>query len=528
MSQWLYQQSYNKFAKQVQGRTLQDARGVQTEFGEVYKAQLQVAMAEDVTAQISRREDSLAAEQMDILKEYDPRYDTAHWLNYSKMFNTGQEYQNALKQMGRWYEGQTEHVQELKNKNSELWNVLTSEQAKEKIADDARLNRERLHQVLANATPADQTWASMVGFGAAIMTDPWVIGTLPFMAPAKGVTIPGRIFSAMWREAATIGGIEAAIIQPQIYLQKRHIDSPYTVKDAVMVALQVGLSAGVLRAGLHGVGEGIGRGRVVSARKKMVETLRAEAEANRTEALRSGDGDAELRADMLDQFADAVDSTPPGRPIIEHTSTDGTVLEKPTREQVHLELSDDATDALIDGRTPTGSMPAERSLDDFVVEKTGESPRVVEVDPRTVEVDAGTFQFKSGVDPEGVSERLTGVQRWEPDFAGVAVIYETKAGQRFIVDGHQRLALAKRMIEAGQEDVKLNAVILREADGITPVEARQRSALKNVAEGTGSSADVARVLREIGEEGMERMPGVPPKSVLVKTARAIAELDDDA
>ena len=531
MSEWLYQQSYNKFAKQVQGRTLQDASRVQTDFGDVYRAQLQVTMAEDLTGAISRKEESLAYEQMQILKEYDSTFNPQNYLNPYNVSGYdvgGDDFVEATRSMGGWYNVQTENVRKLKKQHPELFHILTWEQIQEKIADDARRNRERLSQVLANATPSDQFWATMAGFGTAIMTDPWVLATLPIMAPAKGVTIPGRIFSAMWREAATVGGIEAAVIQPNVYLQKRHIDSPYTIQDAAMVALQVGLSAGVLRAALHGAGEGIGRGRAVSARKQMVETMRVEAKANRAEALRSGDQDAEMRADMLDQFADAVDSTPPGRPIIEHTSTDGTVLEKPTREQVHLELSDDATDALIDGRTPTGSMPAERSLDDFVVEKTGESPRVVEVDPRTVEVDAGTFQFKSGVDPEGVSERLTGVQRWEPDFAGVAVIYETKAGQRFIVDGHQRLALAKRMIEAGQEDVKLNAVILREADGITPVEARQRSALKNVAEGTGSSADVARVLREIGEEGMERMPGVPPKSVLVKTARAIAELDDDA
>jgi predicted ABC-type ATPase len=528
MSEWLYQQSYNKFAKQVQGRTLQDASQVQTEFGEVYRAQLEVALAEDVTGKISQKEQSLASEQMEILKEYDPLYDPMHFWKATQADYTGVAMLGVGGQIELFYKDRTEEIQKLKKKHPELSGILTWDEIEGKIADDAKANRERLHQILANATPSDQLWASMAGFGTAVMTDPWVIGTLPLMAPAKGVTVPGRIWSAMWREAGVVGGIETVAIQPQIYLQKRHIDSPYTVKDAAMVALQVGVSAGVLRAALHGAGEGIGRNRVKRARHEMVDTMRAEAEAARAEALRTGDADSELRADMLEEFADAVESTPPGRPIIEHTNSDGTVLEKPSREQVNLALHDEATDALIDGHTPTREMPADRSLEDFVVEKTGESPRIVEVDPRTVEVDASTFQFKSGIDAEGVSERLSGVDRWEPDFAGVAVIYETKAGQRFIVDGHQRLALAKRMIEAGQEDVRLNAVILREADGITRLEARQRSALKNVAEGTGSAADVARVLRELGEEGMERMPGLPPKSVLVRTARAIADLDEEA
>lgn len=140
------------------------------------------------------------------------------------------------------------------------------------------------------------------------------------------------------------------------------------------------------------------------------------------------------------------------------------------------------------------------------------------VDPNTLQVDARTFQFKEGGDELGVTDRLKGVEKWEPDFAGVALVYERQDGARFIADGHQRLNLAKRTGGA------LNARILREADGWTPEAVRVRAAVKNIAEGTGSPLDAARIMRAAKDA---QLPPLPPTSALVRQGRALAELADE-
>lgn len=144
---------------------------------------------------------------------------------------------------------------------------------------------------------------------------------------------------------------------------------------------------------------------------------------------------------------------------------------------------------------------------------------------QNVQVDARTFQFKSGGDEAGVTERLRGVRNWDPERTGIAIVWERKDGQRFIVDGHQRLGLAKRLADAGQP-VELPVRVLREADGVTAAMARGRAAAKNIAEGTGSPLDAAKVLRDIGATGSDL--NLPPNSALVRQGEGIARLSDDA
>jgi hypothetical protein len=90
--------------------------------------------------------------------------------------------------------------------------------------------------------------------------------------------------------------------------------------------------------------------------------------------------------------------------------------------------------------------------------------------------------------------------------------------------------LANRAIEAGQDasEVLLNARVWREVDGVSVSDARQRAAIKNIAEGTGSALDAAKVLRELGDDGLMRMPPLPPNSALVRDAGGLSNLGDDA
>ncbi len=151
------------------------------------------------------------------------------------------------------------------------------------------------------------------------------------------------------------------------------------------------------------------------------------------------------------------------------------------------------------------------------------------VDPDSIAVDAQRFQFKSGGDAEGVTDQLRGVRTFNPDFAGVVVVWEANDGQRFIVDGHQRLALAKRAKAGGQRGVALRARVLREADGVTADRAMFRGAMKNLAEGGESTnaVDIARLFRNGGSRE-EAARHIPPARRAYRDGEALANLGDDA
>lgn len=122
--------------------------------------------------------------------------------------------------------------------------------------------------------------------------------------------------------------------------------------------------------------------------------------------------------------------------------------------------------------------------------------RLQKVDPRSIKADPETFQFKSGGDAHGVTDRLKGVTQWDPVAAGKTVVWERADGERFIADGHQRRGLALRSIEAGQKNVRLDAYVMREREGWKPRDVRAYAALKNMKESSGNALDMAKVVRE--------------------------------
>lgn len=146
-------------------------------------------------------------------------------------------------------------------------------------------------------------------------------------------------------------------------------------------------------------------------------------------------------------------------------------------------------------------------------------------DPAEIKVDAETFQFKAGGDAEGVTERLKGVTQWDPISANTGVVYEKANGETFIVDGHQRLALAKRIKETDpSQKIEFIAFPLREVDGVSIEEARVIAAMKNIREGTGTAIDAAKVLKL----DPEMIGNLPPQSSLVRQAGGLIKLSDDA
>ena len=150
---------------------------------------------------------------------------------------------------------------------------------------------------------------------------------------------------------------------------------------------------------------------------------------------------------------------------------------------------------------------------------------VFRLDLDRVKVDAKTFQFKSGGDAEGVIETLQGIKKWDPYRANTVIVYEFADGRQFIADGHQRFGLAKRLKAADPEaNINLYGLKLREADGVTPEQARVVAALANISQGSGTVVDAAKVLRvdpgRIGE--------LPPMSQMVRQARELVKLSDES
>jgi hypothetical protein len=151
-------------------------------------------------------------------------------------------------------------------------------------------------------------------------------------------------------------------------------------------------------------------------------------------------------------------------------------------------------------------------------------------DPRDIGVDARTFQFKGGGDEFGVTDRLLYITEWDPQLAGVVTVYEYADGRLFIADGHQRVALAKRLMSQNPDlNIQLYGYRLREVDGVTPEQAMISAAVTNIAQGTGSIIDAAKIAR-MDPERFRSMVGrtLPPTSQLVRQAQDMMALTQDA
>ena len=116
--------------------------------------------------------------------------------------------------------------------------------------------------------------------------------------------------------------------------------------------------------------------------------------------------------------------------------------------------------------------------------------------PTELKVDAKRFQFKEGGDEQGVTNTLKSVSKWDQAKGNQVIVWQDNAGQLFVVDGHQRSGLARRLIESGKEqDIQLPGLLYREADGVSAETVSAIAAVKNIAEGSGSALDGAKVLR---------------------------------
>ncbi len=213
-----------------------------------------------------------------------------------------------------------------------------------------------------------------------------------------------------------------------------------------------------------------------------------------------------------------------------------------------FELTDPAGSPEASGLTPDGSgaladlppliqeiaeaappPPRDQIADASTVSETsptpGKSAGLFLFDATSLGVDAERFQFKAGGDQEGVTNRLKGVKRWDPAKANQLMVWQSKDGELFVVDGHQRSGLARRLVEQGlEQDIKIPGLLYRETDGFTPEKMRALAAGKNLAEGSGTLIDAAKVLKIDPQLIDESMPVTDYK---IRQATDLAKLGDE-
>jgi hypothetical protein len=144
---------------------------------------------------------------------------------------------------------------------------------------------------------------------------------------------------------------------------------------------------------------------------------------------------------------------------------------------------------------------------------------VREMKPGEIGFDPSRFQYKiNATATTGEVGSLSGVRKWAPNLSGVMSVWKDPAdGKVYVVNGHNRLALANRL---GAE-----AVTVRFLNAATATEARAIGALQNIAEGAGTPMDAAKFFRDTGIKSQQDMVrlGVKPDTDMVQLVGSARE-----
>jgi hypothetical protein len=390
----------------------------------------------------------------------------------------------------------------------DMWKNL-GQIVKAQAAENANVN--------ARATVLGKA-GSVLGDMAGALQDPVNMVTLPFGAPASAGILKTAVLEA------GIGGATEAVIQPGVQDFRGKLGLDAGVKQGLENVAAAAGGRALLATGIKGLGMAVD-----SAPGQMAINTISEAGGTASEAVQKLFGKK-----LLSMFDSSVPKPTPEQQLAremygEVTDVNSQSPLDPNNPNSLAEHNDrllQATRAL-QGEQPLDlpEQPA-AALSSKALNETPEGKGFIQAfDPAAIKTDAKTFQFKEGGDSAGVTDRLQGVKEWDPVKAGMVVVYEDEAGQHFIADGHQRLGLAQRLAAANPDaGVSLYGALFRASDGFTPESVRVIAAMKNIAEGTGSAVDAAKVLRV----DVSRIKELPPRSALVRQAADMVNLTDNS
>ena len=369
--------------------------------------------------------------------------------------------------------------------------------------------------------------------------------------PSQTVTIVAgmsrNLMRFVFQEAALNAGIEV-MRQPQVAQWYDELGLEYTREQFIANVAIAGVAGGVFAGGVRGLQ--VGAGATAGAASRVLTPAIDRAMGRRDAGIFARALDAEqpdmMAALTMQQLRTGIESMQSAGVRLSSEATaayrmslrfeEDSVLNPGLPAAEHSRLLDSATLAVASGRIPADlidrppeALPAE-ALAAAQPEVDNLGGVLYAFDPRDIQVDARTFQFKEGGDEFGVTDRLQFITEWDPALAGVVTVYEFADGRLFIADGHQRVGLARRLLAQNPSaDIQLFGYRLREVDGITPQEAMVSAAITNIAQGTGSAIDAAKIAR-MDPDRFNDLVGrtLPPTSQLVRQAREMMSLTQDA
>ncbi len=393
-----------------------------------------------------------------------------------------------------------DHIRAARTADPKAFSGLPDSQEKFDAFVFGRVRREAedLQGRLARSHGALASIASFGGSMAATVTDPLQLMMLPLGASGS---------SSVMRTALVEAGLGAGSVVAA---------APAVAEWRDQVGLDYG--AGEFMGNLAAAAGG---GAVLGSLFKVAPHVAA--------ALR--DADTLSGRALIDRFRRNAPDAPPAAhaaadllEAAEDTRLSNPMGETPAGLEEHLARSSEALEALGDGRAPAfedlPTTPVLDAADAFPRPGVARSFK-----PSELHVDARRFQFKEGGDEFGVLPTLKGATRFDPILAGDLMVWEDRAGKFWVADGHQRSGLAKRAAQAGQEGIELTGHVWREADGIGADDMRLYAAFVNVARGTGSETDMAKVMRAAPQ--LFEHPAVSATQRGVRQANDLASLSED-
>ena len=139
-------------------------------------------------------------------------------------------------------------------------------------------------------------------------------------------------------------------------------------------------------------------------------------------------------------------------------------------------------------------------------------------------VDVGRFQFKQGVDDAGRQRgrSLSGVKKFDEEADGLVQVWQDPAdGKVYVVNGHNRVALAKQL--------KIPSLRVQYINARDAVVARAKGAMSNIKDDKGTIWDAAKFMRDSGIKDPQDLvdQGVPMSDSIGQKGFALSKLPDN-
>lgn len=406
-----------------------------------------------------------------------------------------------------------QRIDELKAANPDIAEELTNMgyENQEQFFNTMGVRIQGLHDKqadIADRSTGMGTFGNFAGSFSALVTDPLVLGTLPIGAMYK---VPTTALAAAWRVAWVEGLIGTAIEIPiQIKAQgfrkeiglKTEVELfGKTVNLGVLNTLTVGAGSFVLGGLIQGIIKGV---------PNATGTLRKALNKSSDEEINKIS-----KALKIENPEELSKVKQPDNPFEETKATSQLDTENHNAAQTMV-LNDIKKEI-----KPIEAAIKSKSINEITANNQIYKPEEIEFDPVN-------FQYKTDGDKRGVSNKLAEVKEWDNVAAGTIMVFEYRNGTKAIVDGHQRLGLAKRLSAQGKK-IDLLAYTIREADGITPEAAMIKGLMVNLMNNTGTASDAAKILRSrYGVDFEQIKKFLPPRTNLVRNTFGLTQLSDDA